>query len=494
MRFGLDLSCMLINFTIVRVARSFSLNRLFLAARPLSSFGAHPSKSFSTVADVETMPQPPFTHGSLSSIHELDLSALGDEIAREDERRTAASDLSRRLQRAYNNAKDSIDFNFSPETQTEHMASLQTLLDDPLIEKNRHPRAGSLSYRLEDYARLRAMDHFLKTATLWPLPEDSPLTDEEYLAGACMGLAQDLQRYGLGRATVRDTASVSAAKDLVELVLDFLIQIDFRNGPLRSKYDRVKYALQALERLLYELAVTDGTTPTEPASKKTKPSTETPPELVALKERMEHRDLLREKLIKRCRDGQKAAKQAIFALHRGDQARAESLMEDCEVCIRELIPTIEEEPPLRSGSFANMVEEYVEAKLFSAWLSASSSENQGASGKILVPSDFTVIPLLPDEYLGGLCDLTGEIGRFAVQRGTNRDVEGVRLCLHSNQRILSTIQSLPVFPSGIGKKMDQLRRSVEKLERILYELSLSEAAGGRPVHTEVEGGEQDESQ
>ena len=31
--------------------------------------------------------------------------------------------------------------------------------------------------------------------------------------------------------------------------------------------------------------------------------------------------------------------------------------------------------------------------------------------------------------------------------------------------------------------MDQLRRSVEKLERMLYEMSLTEAAGGRAMAT-----------
>ena len=81
---------------------------------------------------------------------------------------------------------------------------------------------------------------------------------------------------------------------------------------------------------------------------------------------------------------------------------------------------------------------------------------------------------------------TGEIGRYAVQRGTARDVVSVRLCLHSNSTILREIQGIPVFPSGVGKKMDTLRRSIEKLERILYELSLSEAAGGRPVQSEVQ--------
>jgi hypothetical protein len=41
-------------------------------------------------------------------------------------------------------------------------------------------------------------------------------------------------------------------------------------------------------------------------------------------------------------------------------------------------------------------------------------------------------------------------------------------------------------PGGIGKKMDALRNSLEKLERILYEMSLSEATGGRNISHNVE--------
>ena len=82
------------------------------------------------------------------------------------------------------------------------------------------------------------------------------------------------------------------------------------------------------------------------------------------------------------------------------------------------------------------------------------------------------------------CDLTGEVGRFAVQRATLRDKDGVMICLQTNKSILTALQMMPRFPKDIGKKMDQLGRSVEKLERILYEMSLSEAAGGRNVKTD----------
>ena len=38
---------------------------------------------------------------------------------------------------------------------------------------------------------------------------------------------------------------------------------------------------------------------------------------------------LRENLIKKCRDSQKAAKQSIFAIHRGDASKALQLLRHC---------------------------------------------------------------------------------------------------------------------------------------------------------------------
>jgi len=354
------------------------------------------------------------------------------------------------------------------------------------------------------------------------------MRDEEYLAGACMGLCRELERYAMGRATARDVDSVKLARDLVSEILDYLLQFDFRNGYLRRKYDGTKYALKTLETLLYELSVTGAAVTTEdddnagssPEAKKIKLDStkeldasgtlKPQEELDAIRTRMEHRDELREKLIKKCRDGQKAAKQAIYALHRGDLKRSLKLLQQCEECIqKELLPIVEEEPPLRSGSFANVMEEYAEAKLFFVWLLGREDEGgvktlgmPTAEGELLLPHDFALaravpkgalllpedflIALQPEEYLGGLCDLTGEIGRYAVQRGTSRDHDGVQACLEANSAISLAIQTLERSPGGINKKMDQLRRSVEKIERMTYEMSLSNAAGIN-MNTEVTG-------
>jgi len=519
------------------------------------------SSPVATAAAMSTStPQPPYQYRSSNpTVLELN-NNVGLAISSSEQLRQQAYDWSRKTQIGTSHARSLLEVHgVAPSNEDDEgddamakvVASLKQALEigkdssdsssDSSPSSNRAPRLANLSNRVEDIVRLLAMTKFLETGRMLSPSEcteringkddddnssnaDSKIdvTDEEYLAGACMGLCQDLQRYGLGRATARDVDSVQQAAALVRQILEYLMQFDFRNGNLRRKYDGTKYALKTLETVLYELSVTganDGESGNPPPAKKIRTEQEDSTaaaaaaaaddngsaksleqELDDLRKRMESRDQLRETLIKRCRDGQKAAKQAIYALHRGDAKKSYDLIKDCEKCIVEdLMPVVKEEPPLRSGSFANVLEEYAEAKMFYAWLLGKevlSSDNgppfsQGkkqaekANGALLMPGDFaSVVALLPEEYIGGLCDLTGEIGRYAVQRGTARDENGVRDCLEANTAVYEAIQGLERLPGGVGKKMDQLRRSVEKIERMLYEMSLSRAAGMK-IATEV---------
>ncbi|CAB9503551.1 Translin family [Seminavis robusta] len=453
------------------------------------------------------MPARPYSFLPEGSTGLLDLSKLGTDISDAEDKRQAGFDAGRNIKAALVAAKATLE---SGKDETDD--SLEKLIIETVGAKaDRSPREANLHYQVEDFVRHQAFLQFLKDATLLPPSATPYATDEEYLAGACMGLAQDLAKYGIGRATIRDAESVNCAKVLVGEILGYLLQFDFRNGPLRRKYDGTKYALKTLETLLYELAVT-GTSVSnakeggEKPAKLQKTENEEPSKLLAhdelkeLRERMEHRDALRETLIKRCRDGQKAAKQAIFALHRGDPKKAKTLIDQCEECVKnDLLPIVHEEPPLKYGSFSNMLEEYCEAKLFYAWLFGDTTKvpddvNNKPSTTLLKKEELleTLLGKTDDNtepdyeigiYLGGICDLTGEIGRFAVQQATLRDEECVKLSLQTNKSILSALQMMGRSPRDIGKKMGALEKSVEKIERILYEMSLSEAAGGRNVQT-----------
>ena len=436
------------------------------------------------VQSLSTMPMPQPPHRYLTSSL-LDLSDLNAQIALDEEKRQAAFELSRELGSALAKRKAAAEIGEAGEGGDVD-ATLGALVARAFESGSDHDRRrNNLSWKVEDYLRHKAYSHFLATGNLLPPSAVPQAGDEEFLAGACIGLSQDLARYAVGRATVRDVASVRLARDLVSDIMDYLLEFDFRNGPLRRKYDGTKYALKSLETILYELSVTGATDGDAKAGEgadgvETKADRMPKQDLDRILLRMQQYDERRENLIKLCRDGQKAAKQSIFALHRGDKEKAAKLLKACEDNVRDdLLPIVNEEPGLRHGSFANVLEEYVEARMFQTWLE---------TGTVLKLSDFE--PHIDmDAYFGGLCDLTGEVGRSAVTRGTARDTDGVRRCLETNMSILLSIQSLTRLPPGGGlhKKIEPLRRSVEKLERMMYEMSLTEAAG-RAVATEAAEG------
>lgn len=344
------------------------------------------------------------------------------------------------------------------------------------------------SVAMEEYARYKAFRHFLCTGSLIRFSDftittststiECPLRDEEYLAGACIGLTQDLVRYATGRATVQDVVSVQMAKDLTDALNHELLQFDFRNGPLRKKYDGVKYAVKHLERILYELSMvttTDGifeTSTVDEGIQALSPLCQE--EIKQIRERMEQFDNMREQLIKNCRDGQKAAKQAIFALHRQDVGGAQNLLYQCENIILKELKQTYTLPELRCvGSLSALLEEFAEAKLLYLWMQEKRIATYHSDFTTLVDEE-PLLLLQPEEYIGALCDFTGEVGRWAVVQGTKRDLATVKWCLETNMSIRNSIQEISYGQDSKAlnrQKTDQLRSNVEKLERMVYELS-----------------------
>jgi predicted translin family RNA/ssDNA-binding protein len=51
-----------------------------------------------------------------------------------------------------------------------------------------------------------------------------------------------------------------------------------------------------------------------------------------------------------------------------------------------------------------------------------------------------------EEYLGGIIDFTGEVGRYAIQKATDRDEEGVKLCLETDIEVQEAIMQLSNQP------------------------------------------------
>jgi predicted translin family RNA/ssDNA-binding protein len=437
----------------------------------------------------------------------INLTNLNSIILTTQKETQDAFDLGSKIKSQLIQHRANVEMSASIDQTSKTKQDLDELLQTSLPNDSKVPRKGNLSNIYGDYIRLAVYHHFLQTGTL--LPQSclwKEFSDEEYLMGI-IAVNQDLARYSIGRATERDATSVLMARNLVDAILSHLMQYDFRNGNLRRRYDGVKYALKSCETILYELSVTGCSLPhrsngvDEPLTKKKKVDSSSldllpKDELQDLHNRMEHRDELRESLIKKCRDAQKAAKNAIYSLHREDVMKACELISTCEkIVLEQLMPIVEEEPMLRYGSFANVLEEYAEAKMFYVWLVGEEKVEKLDSarvpvGKVLLHHEFTTVPLEPEEYLGGVCDLTGEIGRYAVKRGTFRDEDQVGFCLVTVMNVLYAMESLERLPGGVGKKMGQLRSTVEKMEKMMYELSLTKATG-RNIKAAIEDTKRD---
>ena len=56
-------------------------------------------------------------------------------------------------------------------------------------------------------------------------------------------------------ATKHRTADVKKIHEAVEGLYGQFVRFDFRNGELRRKYDSIKYNLQKVEQMLYDLSL-----------------------------------------------------------------------------------------------------------------------------------------------------------------------------------------------------------------------------------------------
>lgn len=141
-----------------------------------------------------------------------------------------------------------------------------------------------------------------------------------------------------------DFDSVMLARRLLEQLNAKMLEFDFRNGPLRRKYDGLKYALKLVEDIVFEASLvnrSDGEV-IEQETKRVK-LMETPvlsnSDFDAIKQRLDHVDQLREDVIKKSRDIQKLSKQAIFSLHRSQPDEAEAKLNTCKTLAVAILDT-----------------------------------------------------------------------------------------------------------------------------------------------------------
>ena len=391
---------------------------------------------------------------------------------------------------------------------------LQKILKNPL------QRSGHLSQAIQSFTETRMMQYFFNYGKLPTLSELSPCNDDEYI-GASLDFAQSLSRYCVNRACDNDINSITICKKILIQLNSKMLEFDFRNGPLRRKYDGLKYALKNVEDITYELSLLDangnGTTSTSTSTSNnsgivdeenvgskrsrkedidatvemntesiTTTTTTTAnndndndndnneemsllpvEDIDAIKVRMDIYDKLREQVIKDCRDVQKLSKQGIFSVHRKNYIQSQKQLDEAKTKVLLILDLIEKNntPSLRNGSLSNCLEEWAEGILTLHW---------AINTKIISKEELVICNT--SEYIGALSDFTGEIGRMAINEASKRNIIYVKNILQIDVAISSGLQQLNIN-GKFTKKVDAINSNLRKIEDVVYELSMKEMGG-----------------
>ncbi|MEK7644644.1 MAG: hypothetical protein AAB390_05070 [Patescibacteria group bacterium] len=170
----------------------------------------------------------------------------------------------------------------------------------------------------------------------------------------------------------------------------------------------------------------------------------------------------RREVIKASGDALHHAKRSIFSLHRGNRAEAEQKLAEVEAIYKNLNGKFKNEPSIfAEGSYLAGLEEYVEAKLF---------YNFVIGGKI---GEIKEMRINGETYIAGLCDLPGELHRYAIRAATEKNMEMVKKCATMANEIIGVLIEFNLT-SYLRTKFDQAKQAAQKLEVVVYEVSLRE--------------------
>ena len=171
---------------------------------------------------------------------------------------------------------------------------------------------------------------------------------------------------------------------------------------------------------------------------------------------------IRRDVIKNSDDALHHAKRAIFALHRDDVEEAEAkLKQSADLLSGVTRKHIKNMRVQSEGSYLAALEEFVEASLFYQFVTTGKI---GEVKGILVP---------PESYIAGLCDVPGELLRFAIKSATEKDVKMVKKCAATGQEIMGELIEFNLT-SYLRNKFDQAKNAVRRMEEVVYEVSLRE--------------------
>lgn len=153
------------------------------------------------------------------------------------------------------------------------------------------------------------------------------------------------------------------------------------------------------------------------------------------------------------------SKRVIFALHRGDIKKANEQFVEIEKILQKLEKEFGYKRITEEGSYKAGVEEYVEAKMFYFVVTNKKIDK------------IKIIKLNFDSYLGGICDLTGELIRKATNAAAENNLKEVIKIKNIINKILTELVEFDMA-GYLRTKYDQAKINLKKIEQICYEIKI----------------------
>lgn len=162
----------------------------------------------------------------------------------------------------------------------------------------------------------------------------------------------------------------------------------------------------------------------------------------------------REKLISSARNVIQISKLLIHAIQRDDIPKAESMAKDIRRKVSEL-PSGDYETEMHSVA----IQEYVEAMTLLSFVKEGRIANREE------------LDVNTSDYLLGLCDLTGELVRLAVNKVIKKDYEYALRIKSVVEDIYGEFLKFDLRNGPVRKKADSLKWNLKKLEELALSIS-----------------------
>lgn len=209
-----------------------------------------------------------------------------------------------------------------------------------------------------------------------------------------------------------------------------------------------------------------------------------------IKQYYDEDNLEREKIIQDSRKINALSKKVIYSLHRDDLDNAKKNMDNLNKELIQFLKLYSKSKHSIIGSYKVAIQEFIEAISFYYFVKNevlyqpefvnslnqldSKFNNQNLNNPICISLSEHKFMIDPDFYILGLCDLSGELVRKALNDGIKGDYASVFKIQKFLSSIFNEVAQIDYRNGEIRKKFDSLRWDLRKIEEMAFSLKIKQ--------------------